>query len=175
MVYTPDKPDLFSRICAYFARRNLNILEAKIHTTSHQYALDTFIVTGDFISGNRRDIITRIEQELAQTLSLQSPLPVPERGRPSRESRVFPLAPDVNLQADAGGNRYILSVTANDRKGLLYDISRVLGEHHVNLHMAKITTLGERAEDIFLIEGAFLQSEKNRIHFETALIDALSI
>ena len=44
-VYTKDQPDLFARICSYFDRKNFSILDAKIHTTKHGYALDTFLVT----------------------------------------------------------------------------------------------------------------------------------
>ena len=44
MVYLPDQKDLFARICGFFGRRGLSILEAKIHTTRHGYALDTFAV-----------------------------------------------------------------------------------------------------------------------------------
>ena len=43
-VYLPDQKDLFARISGFFGRRGLSILEAKIHTTRHGYALDTFTV-----------------------------------------------------------------------------------------------------------------------------------
>ena len=46
LVYTPDQPDLFARICGYFERAGFNILDAKIHTTRDGYALDTFLVMG---------------------------------------------------------------------------------------------------------------------------------
>ena len=46
VVYTPDQPDLFARICGYFDQASFSILDAKIHTTNNGYALDTFqIVT----------------------------------------------------------------------------------------------------------------------------------
>ena len=44
LVYLPDQKHLFARICGFFGRRGLSILEAKIHTTRHGYALDTFAV-----------------------------------------------------------------------------------------------------------------------------------
>src|SRR5205085_9577815 len=45
-VYTKDRAALFARICGYFERAGFNIVEAKIHTTRHGYALDTFLVLG---------------------------------------------------------------------------------------------------------------------------------
>ncbi len=44
MMYLPDQKDLFARICGFFGRAGLSILEAKIYTTRHGYALDTFAV-----------------------------------------------------------------------------------------------------------------------------------
>jgi len=42
MVYSKNRPYLFAHICSFFERMNYNIMEAKIHTTQHDYALDTF-------------------------------------------------------------------------------------------------------------------------------------
>ncbi|MEO5672726.1 MAG: [protein-PII] uridylyltransferase, partial [Ramlibacter sp.] len=42
LVYTPDQPDLFARICGYFDRAGFTIQDARIHTTLGNYALDTF-------------------------------------------------------------------------------------------------------------------------------------
>ena len=33
LVYAPDQPDLFARICGYFDGAGFNILDAKVHTT----------------------------------------------------------------------------------------------------------------------------------------------
>jgi [protein-PII] uridylyltransferase len=51
----------------------------------------------------------------------------------------------------------------------------VLARHQVNLQLAKITTLGERVEDTFLIDGAALQQNRKQIAIETELLDAISI
>src|SRR3546814_5461852 len=44
MVYTQDRKDLFVTICRYFDRRSLSVQDARIHTTRHGWALDSFIV-----------------------------------------------------------------------------------------------------------------------------------
>jgi [protein-PII] uridylyltransferase len=43
----------------------------------------------------------------------------------------------------------------------------------VNLLLAKISTLGERVEDTFLIDGAELQQNKAQLEIETELLAAL--
>ncbi|MFP3889296.1 [protein-PII] uridylyltransferase [uncultured Ralstonia sp.] len=179
-VYSPDRPDLFARICGYFERRGLTILDAKIHTTKHGYALDTFQVadpgTGLVEPGHYRDIITLVEHELAEQIARETALPEPPRGRISRQSRSFPIKPRVDLRPDERGQYYLLSLSATDRTGLLYAIARVLAHHRVSVHSARINTLGERVEDIFLVDGSRLtQDNKLQLALEGELLDALAI
>ncbi|MGZ3181537.1 MAG: [protein-PII] uridylyltransferase [Telluria sp.] len=174
-VYVKDQPDLFARICSYFDRKNFSILDAKIHTTKNGYALDTFLVTEQNFARNYRDIINLIEHELGELLQQQGPLPPPVKGRLSRLSRTFPITPTVDLRPDERGQHYILSIAANDRTGLLYAIANVLTRYRINLHTAKVMTLGERVEDVFLVDGAVLNNQRNQIQFETDLLDALKI
>ena len=171
--YVKDQPDLFVRICSYFDRKNFSILDAKIHTTRNGYALDTFLVTEPTFANNYRDIINLIEHELAQCLSSSAPLPPPRKGRLSRLSRTFPFTPTVDLRPDERGQYYLLSVSASDRNGLLYAIANVLAKYRVNLHTAKIMTLGERVEDVFLVDGPVLQHARSQIQLERELLDAL--
>ena len=65
-------------------------------------------------------------------------------------------------------------MSTSDRSGLLFSIARVLARHHINLQLAKIITLGERVEDIFLIDGPALQQNRAQIEIETELLDAIS-
>jgi [protein-PII] uridylyltransferase len=174
-VYVKDQPDIFARICSYFDRKNFSIWDAKIHTTKHGYALDTFLVTEPVFANNYRDIITLIEHELTETLKLQASLPAPAVGRLSRLSRTFPVTPKIDLRPDERGQYYILSVSASDRTGLLYSIAKVLNKHKINLHTAKIMTLGERIEDVFLVDGTALNNSRTQIQLETELLDALHI
>jgi [protein-PII] uridylyltransferase len=53
-------------------------------------------------------------------------------------------------------------VAANDRTGLLYSIANVLTKYRINLHTAKVMTLGERVEDVFLIDGPALSKRATR-------------
>lgn len=66
-------------------------------------------------------------------------------------------------------------MTAADRPGLLYSVASVLAAHHIKLHTAKITTLGERAEDVFLVSGAELDSSSTLIRLEQELLDQLAV
>jgi [protein-PII] uridylyltransferase len=174
-VYVRDQADLFARICSYFDRKNFSILDAKIHTTRHGYALDTFLVTEQSFAKSYRDIISLIEHELGELLTSQTALPAPGKGRLSRLSRSFPIQPTVDLRPDERGQYYLLSVAANDRTGLLYAIANVLTKYKINLHTAKVMTLGERVEDVFLVDGAALSNTRLQLQLETDLLDALKV
>ena len=84
------------------------------------------------------------------------------------------MSPAVQLQPDDRGTHYLLSVTATDRIGLLYSIARVLAKHQLNVHTAKVLTLGERAEDVFLVSGAPLNSTRDQLAIEADLLEALA-
>jgi [protein-PII] uridylyltransferase len=174
-VYVKDQPDLFARICSYFDRKNFSILDAKIHTTRHGYALDTFLITEPAFANSYRDIISLIEHELTQLLESHATLPSPSKGRLSRLSRTFPITPTVDLRPDERGQYYLLTISANDRNGLLYSIANVLAKYRVNLHTAKIMTLGERVEDVFLVDGPVLNHARSQIQLETDLLEALRV
>jgi [protein-PII] uridylyltransferase len=173
MVYSPDQADLFARICGYFDQAGFNILDAKVHTATNGYALDTFQISSTHLETHYRELITMVEAGLTETITQAKPLPPPGRGRVSRRVKSFPIAPRVSLQPDERAQKWLLSISASDRVGLLYSVARVLANHKVNLLLAKISTLGERVEDTFLIDGAVLQQNKAQLEIETELLAAL--
>jgi [protein-PII] uridylyltransferase len=50
----------------------------------------------------------------------------------------------------------------------------VLGRNRINLQLAKVSTLGERVEDTFLVDGPELQRPKAQLRIETELLDAVA-
>ena len=173
LVYTPDAPDLFARICGYFDTASFSIVDAKIHTANNGYAMDTFQVISATPHEHYREAVSMVEAELIRILQSAGPLPPPGKGRVSRRVKSFPITPRVDLRPDEKAQRWLLSVSASDRVGLLYSIARVLARHRINLKLAKVTTLGERVEDTFLIDGPELQQNKAQIAIETELLEAL--
>jgi [protein-PII] uridylyltransferase len=175
MLYTPDREALFARICGYFERAGFNIAEAKVHTTRNGYALDTFIVMGQGRDAHYQDRIAMIEAELPAELASDGPLGPPRGGRLSRRVRHFPISPAVNIRPDERGAYYSLSIVASDRPGLLYGVARMLARYQVNLQTARINTLGDRAEDVFLVSGETLANPKKVLQLEQELLNELSL
>ncbi|MDT8999007.1 [protein-PII] uridylyltransferase [Paucibacter sp. APW11] len=175
LVYAPDQADLFARICGYFDSAGFNILDAKVHTTRSGFALDTFQVISPDLDLHHRDLVSLVETKLATALAAPGPLPEPRRGRLSRRVKNFPFTPRISLRPDERAQAWLLSISASDRAGLLYAIARVLARHGINLQLAKISTLGERVEDTFLVDGPALQQNRLQLQIESELLDAVAL
>jgi [protein-PII] uridylyltransferase len=185
LVFTPDEEALFARICAFFARLGYSILAARIHTTHDGRALDTFYaVDPEHPQVPYRDFLNYIEHELAAELShsqeRHKALGAFAGGRVPRRLKAFPLEPEVSLapsdnRREGAPADYVLTFTAGDRPGLLAQVARVLHEHGASVITARINTLGNRAEDVFVIEGESLERNSARLELEQALLIALKV
>lgn len=178
MVYMLDQKDLFARICDYLGSKGLDVQDARIHTTRHGYALDSFVVLPTNAQRDLRSLADIIEHELAQTLDgAEQPLQKRNNSvakRPSRLSRAFPFAPVVELQPDEGSQHWRLAVVATDRPGLLAELAHAFTKFNVSLQMAKVMTLGERVEDVFVISGEVLSQPRQQRQFQRAIFDTLN-
>lgn len=174
MIYARDEKTLFARICGFFESIRFSIVEAKVYTTRHGYALDSFQVMDPArATSHYRDLISYIEHELSARLAQTGPLPEPASGRVSRQLRIFPIRPEVLIRPDEKGRDHYLNLVAGDCPGLLYRVARVLLDYDIRVHTAKINTLGERAEDTFLVTGAALGDPKRVVRLESDLIREL--
>ena len=173
MIYTKDRSDIFTRICNFFDRMGYGIAEAKIYTTDHTYALDSFIVldqSGKSVSYS--GLLKFIEVELTKKLSENNELESPLQGRISRQVKHMPIQTQITITEEIEHNHHKLEIVANDRPGLLAMLAHKFLVQNIELHNAKINTLGNRAEDTFLISAKKGQKlDKQRI---TMLRESLS-
>ena len=59
-------------------------------------------------------------------------------------------------------DNWTVTVSCADRPGLLSAIARVMLKHELNLIDARVTTLGARAEDAFVVNGAAVEAQASR-------------
>ncbi|VAY88391.1 [protein-PII] uridylyltransferase [Ferrovum myxofaciens] len=163
LIYSPDRTGLFAHLCEYFERSGQAIVAARIHTTLDQHALDTFQVLPHHSSVEHyRTQLKRIENELQEQLDHPGPLPTPRRSRLPRQLRHFPYPARILLGDPERDGQVPLTVVAGDRPGLLYRLACVFLRHDIDLHGARINTLGERVEDVFLISSPRLDNPTER-------------
>ncbi|WP_029148650.1 [protein-PII] uridylyltransferase [Methylophilus sp. 5] len=159
MIYSRDQKEIFARICHFFDSMQYNIVQAKIYTTTHGYALDNFIVLEpDTRQISYNGLLKHIEQGLNDQLLSDQAMPSPISGRVSRQVKHMPIPTQVSLRPVANQQEPAtafqqLDVIANDRPGLLASMALVFLNHGIELHNAKINTLGNRVEDSFLISA----------------------
>lgn len=154
MIYTKDRNDIFANICNFFDRMRYNIVAAKIYTTDHGYALDSFIVLDQNNKAISYDGLMKfIENKLTEKLDNDGTLESPLTGRISRQVKHMPIKPEIKILSKGHSNLDTLELVVNDRPGLLASIAQQFLKHNIILHHAKINTLGNRAEDSFLISG----------------------
>ena len=174
MVMTRDLPGLFARITGFFEKLTFDIAAAKIHTTDHGYALDVFQILPKSDSVSRyRDVVGMIERDLARVLNDPAAPPLSLSGRISRQVKHFPMEPAIALKPSRQKPYYELTVSCADRPGLLSSIARVLLAFNVNLHDARVTTLGQRAEDVFILAHPQLGDSEFAMEFQTKLAKEL--
>ena len=176
VVYGKDREDLFADILGYFQYRGFGVLDAKLNTTNHGYVLDTFLIDQSVMLNE--DILRvqkACEYEFVQVLNNEREISVPEYAiKLSRRQRNFPLTPRIELIPDEKEEFYILNITSTDNPGLLYKVATVLASYKISIHSAKISTLGEKVEDVFLVKREKLLSEMETISIETELMKNLS-
>ncbi|NJR71770.1 MAG: ACT domain-containing protein, partial [Gammaproteobacteria bacterium] len=156
LVVAPDRTGLFARITLALERLQFDIVSARIYTTKHAFALDTCLVMPK--SKQQRESQTsliKIERELTFAITTTT-LADAATARVNRQAKHFPLKPDITIRPSRDSAYYELCIICTDRPGLLSAIARVLLAANINVHDARITTLGSRAEDIFIIEGHML-------------------
>ncbi len=158
MIYTRDQEDLFARICSFFGNMGYNIAQAKIFTTLNGYALNHFVLLNQQIKTiSYSGLLKYIEQELATAIQAKA-VETRVAGRVKRQVKFTPFETQVNIQIASKTPFHTLEMITADRPGLLANIAYIFLKHGVDLHSAKINTLGNRAEDHFIVSGTHNQA-----------------
>ncbi|MDM3872216.1 [protein-PII] uridylyltransferase [Porticoccus sp. W117] len=148
-----DRDNSFAAMAAALDQLGLNIQGARLYNSSDNYTLDTFYV----LDHNHQPITSdpehyrRIRETILTELQLLDSYSEVVSRRTSRRLKQFPVATTTKLSQPPSGDYSILEVTTADRSGLLALIGRIFVELGIRVQNAKISTLGERVEDVFYI------------------------
>ena len=155
-IYTRDRDYLFAVITATMEQLGLNVYGARVYSSADHHTLDTFFVLeqdgrpvppeGPRAEAIRQALLEHIQGE-------EHYLDVVQRHTP-RALKHFSAPTETRLNADPVNGYSILEVMTPDRAGLLARIGRVFLAFGIKVQNARITTLGERVEDVFFITDA---------------------
>ncbi|WP_434778140.1 [protein-PII] uridylyltransferase [Neisseria sp. Ec49-e6-T10] len=171
MVYTPDKPRTFAKLCQFFDAQSLDILDARVFTSMDDFVLDTFTLQDLNKSQTELSYLSeQITQQLHDFLEYNHKISLPQQ-KTSRRLRYFPIIPSITLIPEEEPYFFHLEVIAGDLPGALNKIAHLFSEFRVRLYYAKIITLGDRLEDSFLIHCPQLSETKTQLAFKKQLYD----
>jgi len=152
LIFARPRRHGFARTTAALDQLGLNIVDARITPTGDGFTLDLYhLLEDDGAPITDSDRLTEIERALWRSLQGPADAPFAVSRRAPRQARMFNTPTQIALSTDARNGRSVLELTAGDRPGLLCEVGQVLMEERIELHAAKIMTVGERAEDVFYL------------------------
>jgi [protein-PII] uridylyltransferase len=175
-IFSPDQSDIFSRITAAIEQRQLSVVAARIISSNDGYVLDTFnLLNSDGIplpdDLDKEQLIVSIEKNLMQDALAYDF----NHHRQPRQLKHFETQTRVLFDQDDSRNQTVISIRTADSVGLLTSIGKVFNEQGLLIHDARISTLGEVAEDIFRVTtlGNKLISSDKYAQISAALEESL--
>ncbi|MDJ0864493.1 MAG: [protein-PII] uridylyltransferase [Myxococcota bacterium] len=158
IVCTRDVHGLYARVAGTLTARGINILASNVYTTKDGQALEVYRVStppGD--PDDRRRIWEDFEAKLVAVLGGELDLAALVRGRrrPWGQVRTPSRLPaSVTISNEESDFYTIVDVAANDRLGLLYDLTDTLAEHGLEIFVSKAATVLDQVADTFYVKEA---------------------
>lgn len=173
-VYHKDMPALFSSVVTEIDNKKLSVHDAKILSSRDDFSLSTFTV----LEQDGEHIDPHKTQRLKNAIERALICPEKVNSQPTRLMRIkrqFKFEPEVTF-LPTKRKRTQLEVVAFDAPGILADIGEVFRSSGLMLDTAKITTIGERAEDLFIVstEDGDALSKQQEENLKANLIAELS-
>ncbi len=158
-VHSKDRQNNFSIIASALDRLNLNIHDARLNSNSEGSAFDVFYVLDEQDQPIGKDSLRceKIVQTLHQAIANPSEINIEVQQRTPRQLKNFALKTTAKLRHDVEANCVILEIITPDRPGLLAHLTQIFVRFELRVLHAKISTLGERVEDIFYLTDKNLE------------------
>ena len=145
-----DRPGTLARTAGVLSLHRLSVLRAQAYSVTSGFALERFLVRcpeGTDWDAVKGDLEAAYSGRLAVEARLEKKA---SDYKPRR-----PIEPDVRILQDASAHSTVVEVRATDALGLLYAITAALSDLDIDIHVAKIDTLGERVVDVFYVRSAW--------------------
>ena len=153
-LYTSQSEHTFAKATAVLDQLGLSIVDARIMPTMDGYSLDTYSVLEDNGSAiTERGRLQEIQGGIVQALTNPDANATIVTRRAPRQVRMFSTTTQIDFSQDAPHSRTVMELVTGDRPGLLSELGKCFMTEDIYLHNAKITTAGERAEDVFYISN----------------------
>ncbi len=156
LVCARDVHGLYWRIAGTLTARGINILSSNVYTTRTGLALEVYrVATPPGEAQDRARTWAEFQESLKRVLAGEVFVEdlVKRRGRPvGRQATPSRIPPSVDVSNDESEFYTIVDVSANDRLGLLYDLTRTLAENDLEIYISKATTVLDQVADTFYVK-----------------------
>jgi len=152
-VLTRDRQHLFAALTGAIANRGASIVGARLHTDESGRVLNVFYLQNaqGLAYGRQNDSkLQKLQQAVLQATTDKTLPDASPDAPPSRRAGAIPIHPRVAVIKDGRG-QFIIEIEGRDRPGLLYGLSRVLGQHSLSVRSAHIEVAGPKAVDVFYV------------------------
>lgn len=151
VVLAPYFGQLFANVAGAFERSRLSIADARVHRLASGMVLLAFLVLIDKNTETRASALQMMARNLRAKILKADGASAQSTRRVSRALKHFPTPTTVSVETHPSGNYSIMELITRDRPGLLHAVATGLIDCKVELISARVSTFGERVEDIFLI------------------------
>lgn len=175
-IYSPHRDDRVIIATTILNNYQATIQEATILTCDNQFDLDTYIVLNEQNQAMFDEQSCQvISKELRHFLANKNKVPNTIQKRISLQQAHFKIKTSITFQNDVQQNHTSLFLVTLDKPGLLATVSRIFANNHLHLHNAKISTIGERVEDMFYLstEEGLLLTQVEKEQLQKNLLDCI--
>jgi [protein-PII] uridylyltransferase len=151
-VITHDQPYLFSKLSGVLSLYGMDILRGYAFTKPDDRIVDTFHFSDqerflELNAGGDAELVRSVEGAVAGQIDVAARLRGREEGALRR--RLPGFAPVVHCDNDSSPRYTIVEIVAENARGLLYRMSRVMSESGCDVDLVLISTEGQSAIDVF--------------------------
>lgn len=174
-VATPDRPFLLARISGALASFGFNILKAQAWANQRGQVLDTFIFsdphrTLELNPAESERVRDTVQRAIAGKVDVAQLI-----GKRRRAVPVNRIQPRISFDNEASENSTLIEIVAEDRPGLLYDVTSGISSAGANIEVVLIDTEAHKALDVFYVTaGGRKLSDDEQQRLKTKLIQVCS-
>ena len=175
LIYTADTDVLLGTVTSIIEQSGQNIVRARIHEANPGFTVLIFTVTSDRTETDLQDLDVyrdRMRNALLQVREHRAPI----KKLIPRRLQQFHIEPNIRFSESQDEQSTTMRITALDQPGLIHIIATAIARCHIRLVSAHITTVGEKAEDRFIVSQANTKQALNdhqQACLKAALLKAL--